>query len=50
VQIGLESHYDPVNKPSNEEQIAEVVALAHAAGRPVADRAATLETWRAVRK
>jgi len=46
VQIGLESHFDPVSKPTNEEQVAEVVALARAAGRPIADREATLALWR----
>lgn len=46
VQIGLESHFDPVHKPSNEEQVRQVVALAKAAGRPVANREQTLAAWR----
>lgn len=45
IQIGLESHFDPVDKPTNEEQVERVVELARAAGRPVADSAATLEVW-----
>jgi uncharacterized protein (DUF849 family) len=45
IQIGLESHFDPVDKPTNEEQVAHVVELARAMGRPVADRAATLKAW-----
>lgn len=45
VQIGLESHFDPVDKPSNEEQVARIVELAAATGRPVADSAATLTAW-----
>jgi len=45
VQIGLESHFDPVDKPSNEEQVARIVELSSAAGRPVADSAATLKAW-----
>jgi 3-keto-5-aminohexanoate cleavage enzyme len=45
VQIGLERHFDPVDKPSNEEQVARVVELASAIGRPVADSAATLRAW-----
>jgi uncharacterized protein (DUF849 family) len=49
VQVGLESHYHPVRKPSNEEQVAEVVALARAAGRPIADRETTLALWRSPR-
>ena len=49
VQIGLESHWDPVKKPRNEDQVAEVARLAEAAGRPLADRAATLAAWRSPR-
>lgn len=46
LQIGLESHYDPDDKPSNEEQIAAALRLARKAGRPIADREATLAAWR----
>lgn len=49
VQIGLESHYHPTKKPSNEDQVAEIVALAHKVGRPIADRDATLRLWRSPR-
>lgn len=49
IQIGLESHWDPVSKPSNEAQVEQVVAMAREAGRPVADREATLEAWRSPR-
>ncbi|MCK9541458.1 MAG: 3-keto-5-aminohexanoate cleavage protein [Novosphingobium sp.] len=43
VQVGLESHWDAVERPSNEDQVRAVVELARAAGRPVADRDAALE-------
>ena len=46
VQVGLESYFVPGRPVSNEEQVARVVALAKAAGRPVADHAATLRAWR----
>jgi 3-keto-5-aminohexanoate cleavage enzyme len=49
VQIGLESHFDPIHKPTNEAQVREVVQLADAAGRPIADRNATLRVWRSPR-
>lgn len=49
IQIGLESHLDPVDKPSNEDQVARIVDLAHEMGRPVADSAATLSAWRCPR-
>jgi 3-keto-5-aminohexanoate cleavage enzyme len=45
VQIGLESHFDPVDKPTNEEQVQRVVELAESIGRPVADSEATLKAW-----
>ena len=47
LQIGLESHFDPVDKPTNEDQIRAALRLAERAGRPVADREATLAVWRA---
>ena len=47
VQVGLESHFDPVRKPTNEAQIRHVAAMAAEAGRPLADCRATLEVWRA---
>lgn len=47
LQVGLESHFDPVDKPRNEDHIRAAVELAERAGRPVADRAATLALWRA---
>ena len=46
LQIGLESHFDPDNKPTNEDQIRAARRLAEHAGRPVADREATLAVWR----
>lgn len=46
LQIGLESHFDPANKPTNEEQIRMALRLAEQAGRPIADRAATLAAWK----
>ena len=46
LQIGLESHFDPVDKPTNEQQIAMAHRLAEQAGRPIADHAATLAAWR----
>lgn len=46
LQIGLESHFDPVDKPTNEDQIRAALRLAEQAGRPVADREATLAVWR----
>ncbi|MDG2003776.1 MAG: 3-keto-5-aminohexanoate cleavage protein [Novosphingobium sp.] len=49
IQIGLESHFDAVDKPSNEEQVARIFELAKALGRPVADSAATLKAWRCPR-
>lgn len=45
VQIGLESHFDAIDKPTNEEQVAVVAELARSMGRPVADSAATLAAW-----
>ncbi len=45
IQIGLESHFDPIDKPTNEEQVARVVELARSMGRPVADSHATLNAW-----
>ena len=39
VRVGLEDYAGP-RTPSNPELVAEVVALARAAGRPVADSAA----------
>ena len=50
IQVGLESHFDPFRKPSNEEQVAQVVALARAAGRPIAGRDETLSVWRSPRR
>ena len=47
LQIGLESHFDPQDKPTNEDQIRKAVKLADQAGRPVADRPATLALLRA---
>ena len=49
LQIGLESHFDPVDKPTNEDQIRAALRLAERAGRPVADREATLAVWRSPR-
>ena len=49
LQIGLESHFDPEDKPTNEDQIRAAHRLAEQAGRPVADRAATLQAWRAAK-
>lgn len=49
VQVGLESHWHPEKRPSNEEQVREVVALAEAAGRPVAGRDGTLKAWGSLR-
>lgn len=46
LQIGLESHFDPQDKPTNEEQVRAAHRLAEQAGRPVADREATLAVWR----
>ncbi len=46
LQIGLESHFDPDNKPSNEDQIREAIRLAEKAGRPIADRQTTLSILR----
>jgi uncharacterized protein (DUF849 family) len=46
LQVGLESHFDPIDKPRNEDQIRAARRLAEQAGRPVADRAATLAIWR----
>ena len=46
VQVGLESYLVPGRPVSNEEQIGRVVELAKAAGRPIADRDATLQAWR----
>lgn len=50
VLIGLEPHFDPVRKPSNEEQIARVIAMANAAGRPIASFAETLEVFNSPRR
>lgn len=47
LQIGLESHFDPDNKPTNEDHIREALRLAAKAGRPIADRAATLAVLKA---
>ena len=47
LQLGLESHFDPEDKPSTEDQIRAAYRLAEKAGRPVADRDATLAVWRA---
>ena len=47
VQVGLESHFDPRRKPTNQEQIREVARLAAEAGRPLADCRTTLAAWRA---
>ncbi|SCW90481.1 Uncharacterized conserved protein, DUF849 family [Sphingobium faniae] len=49
IQIGLESHFDPVHKPSNEEQVEQVMSLARKMGRPVAGSKATLAIWNAPR-
>ena len=37
VRVGLEDHHSPTRTPSNVELIREVVDLAKAAGRPIAD-------------
>jgi 3-keto-5-aminohexanoate cleavage enzyme len=50
IQIGLESHFDPVAKPSNEEQVEQVMRLASRLGRQVAGRDATLAAWNAPRR
>jgi uncharacterized protein (DUF849 family) len=49
IQIGLESHFDSVDKPSNEQQVARIVELAGEIGRPVADSTATLAAWQCPR-
>jgi len=36
LHVGLEEHFDPERKPSNEELVREAVALCHEVGRPVA--------------
>lgn len=46
LNIGLESHFDPVDKPTNQDQIRAAVQLAEQAGRPVADRQTTLAVLR----
>jgi uncharacterized protein (DUF849 family) len=46
VQLGLESHFDPSAKPSNEDQIRQVAAFAASAGRRIATSAETLSVWR----
>jgi uncharacterized protein (DUF849 family) len=49
IQIGLESHFDPGATPTNEDQIAHIVNLAKAAGRPIADSVTTLQVWKSPR-
>jgi uncharacterized protein (DUF849 family) len=39
LHVGLEEHFDPNRKPSNEELVREAVALCVQVGRPVADGA-----------
>ncbi len=36
LHVGLEEHFDPKRKPSNEELVREAVSLCHEVGRPVA--------------
>ncbi len=50
VMVGLEPYFHPDRQPRNEEMVARVVAMAKAAGRPVADREQTLEVLRAPRR
>ena len=50
VLVGIEPYFDPVKALSNEEQIGRVVAMAKAAGRPIADRDQTLEAFKSPRR
>ena len=36
LHVGLEEHFDPIRKPTNEELVLEAVALCEDVGRPVA--------------
>jgi 3-keto-5-aminohexanoate cleavage enzyme len=36
LHVGLEEHFDPARKPTNEELVREAVALCAEVGRPVA--------------
>ncbi|MBV1917172.1 MAG: 3-keto-5-aminohexanoate cleavage protein [Sphingomonadaceae bacterium] len=50
IMVGLEPYFDSVRKPTNEEQVERVVAMAKTAGRNVADRGATLAIFRSPRR
>lgn len=43
IQVGLELHYHPTEKPTNLALLEEAIALAEAAGRPVATTAQAAE-------
>ena len=36
LHVGLEEHFDPARKPTNEELVREAVSLCNEVGRPVA--------------
>jgi uncharacterized protein (DUF849 family) len=43
LHVGLEEHFDPERKPTNEELVREAAALVASVGRPLADGATTVQ-------
>ena len=43
LHVGIEEFYDPDRSPTNQELLAEAVALCHEVGRPIATCAETAE-------
>ncbi len=50
VMVGLEPYFHPSRTPTNAEMVERLVAMARAAGRPVAGREQTLEILRSPRR